>query len=143
MEAVNKDYKYLRKEDRFYALLSKHMNYMDEDTVRKLYSGLVRLIGTELKEYGYVQLPYIGEFYLYMDDQPATFSQFKKSPLTGLMVKMPTTHTILTTLKFKINSLMSKHIKGAVKITPPKIIKDLGILKGNGNKFIYTDPTVG
>ena len=51
-------------EERFFRLLSENNNYVDPQTVREFYKGLVTLIKKELHENGGVRLPDIGDMAL-------------------------------------------------------------------------------
>jgi len=52
------------KEDRFFMLLSQHCNYVDPETVRNFYMGLVRHCTKELRKNGVVRLPHMGDLAL-------------------------------------------------------------------------------
>jgi nucleoid DNA-binding protein len=51
-------------EARFFRLLSEQNNYVNQDTVKVFYKGLVRLLTAELKENGIVRLPHLGDIAL-------------------------------------------------------------------------------
>lgn len=52
------------KEDRFYKLVSSKANYVNEDTIKIFYMALVKTITNELREYGVVRLPHLGDIAL-------------------------------------------------------------------------------
>lgn len=54
----------LLKEDRFYQLLSEKCNYLDKDTARAFYMGLVKTISQELRTNGVIRLPHLGDMAL-------------------------------------------------------------------------------
>lgn len=49
---------------RFYGLLSQKCNYMDEESVKTVYLGLVKLISEQLRENDVIRLPHLGDFAL-------------------------------------------------------------------------------
>jgi nucleoid DNA-binding protein len=51
-------------EARFFRMLSEQNNYVDKETVRDFYMGLVRLITKELRDNGVARLPHLGDFAL-------------------------------------------------------------------------------
>ena len=51
-------------EDKFYATLSEQCNYIDVETAKKFYMGLVRAVTKILKNEGVVRLPLIGDICL-------------------------------------------------------------------------------
>jgi nucleoid DNA-binding protein len=61
--------KHLRRKElldskRFYRLLSEHSNYIDQESVARVYLGLVMLIDQELRKNKFVRLPILGDFAL-------------------------------------------------------------------------------
>lgn len=50
--------------DRFYRLLSEQCDYIDPESAKSFYIGLVRLLTKELRENGVVRMPYIGDIAL-------------------------------------------------------------------------------
>ena len=51
-------------EDRFFRLLSEQNNYVDPQTVKDFYMGLVRTVTQELRQNGVARLPHLGDFAL-------------------------------------------------------------------------------
>jgi len=49
---------------RFYRLLGEQFNFIDPDTALLFYTGLVALIGEELRKNKIVRLPHLGDFAL-------------------------------------------------------------------------------
>lgn len=49
---------------KFFPELSSNCNYMGEEALRKVYFGLIKMIGKELGKYGKVELPELGTFVL-------------------------------------------------------------------------------
>ena len=61
--------KYLKRpellnEKRFYRLLSEQSNYIDPELALIFYTGLVLLVGDELRKNSFVRLPHLGDFAL-------------------------------------------------------------------------------
>ena len=61
--------KYLKKKEllnrkRFFRLLSEQTNFIDPDMSMLFYTGLVALIGEELRKNKFVRLPHLGDFAL-------------------------------------------------------------------------------
>ena len=54
----------LLNEKRFYRLLSEQSNYIDHDLAMIFYTGLVMLVGNELRKNSFVRLPHLGDFAL-------------------------------------------------------------------------------
>jgi len=66
-------------EDRFFRLLSEQNNYVDTQTVKDFYMGLVRLITKELRENGVSRLPHLGDFALVkVKDKVGWAGQFRR-----------------------------------------------------------------
>lgn len=51
-------------EDRFFRMLSEQNNYVDHQTIKDFYMGLVRLATKELRENGVCRFPHLGDFAL-------------------------------------------------------------------------------
>lgn len=66
----------LLNDDDFYKKLAANCNYVDEQTVRNFYLGLVKTITKELRDHDVVRLPHLGDF--------ALVSQKPRSLLTGM-----------------------------------------------------------
>lgn len=61
--------KHLKKKEllgneRFYRLLSEQSNYIDPESVVRIYLGLVMVISEELRKHKFVRLPILGDFAL-------------------------------------------------------------------------------
>ena len=70
-------------EERFFRLLSEQNNYVDKETVKDFYMGLVRLITQELRTHGFIRLPHLGDFaMLKAKDRVAWAGQYQRL-LTG------------------------------------------------------------
>jgi nucleoid DNA-binding protein len=66
-------------EDTFFRLLSEQNNYVDSDSIKDFYMGLVRLITNELRKNGVATLPHLGVFALVKQkDRVGLAGQFKK-----------------------------------------------------------------
>jgi len=52
------------EDKRFFKLISEQNNYVDEDTIRNYYMGMVKVVTAELRENGIVRLPFLGDFAL-------------------------------------------------------------------------------
>ena len=59
----------LAGEERFFRLLSEHNNYVDPETVKIFYKGLVDLIKQELRENRGIRLPGLADIVL-VDEKP-------------------------------------------------------------------------
>jgi nucleoid DNA-binding protein len=53
------------KLDKFFSGLSAQSNYIPEDVVKEVYYGLIRLIGSTIKEKGKIDCPDLGTFVLH------------------------------------------------------------------------------
>ena len=53
------------KKDDIFDEISSYCNYIDRDTVKSVYYGLIRAISKRLRENGKVVMPDWGEFYLH------------------------------------------------------------------------------
>lgn len=65
----------LLNEDDFYRRLQENCNFVDEDTVRRFYLGLVKTVTQELVKTNVSRLPHLGDF--------ALVPQKSKSMLVG------------------------------------------------------------
>lgn len=54
----------LLNEDDFFIKLQANCNFVDEETVRRFYMGMVKTITKELRDNGVVRLPHLGDFAL-------------------------------------------------------------------------------
>ncbi|MCR4260815.1 MAG: HU family DNA-binding protein [Candidatus Colwellbacteria bacterium] len=101
----------LLDEKRFFRLLSENNNYVDPQTIRHFYRGLVTLIKKELYENGGVRLPEIGDMALVK----------KKAHLgwAGSVRKiMPESKTLI----FYPKEALRKHFKSSDVTVVPKYI---------------------
>ena len=53
------------KLDKFFPDLSSQSNYLPEDTIKEVYYGLIKLIGSKLLKDGKLMCPDLGEFVLH------------------------------------------------------------------------------
>lgn len=57
-------YQPVLKADRFYQALANNCNYIDKETAKSFYMGLVKLITDDIKTMGIARLPHIGDLAL-------------------------------------------------------------------------------
>lgn len=67
-------------EDRFFQLLSEQYNYIDKNTAKMFYMGLVKVVVRELRTNGVCRLPHLGDM--------ALVKQKPKSVLAGNVRKV-------------------------------------------------------
>lgn len=70
-------------EDRFFRLLSEENNYVDHDTAKDFYLGLVRTITKELRTNGVIRLPHLGDIALVKQKDSIGWSGKVHAILTG------------------------------------------------------------
>ncbi len=51
-------------EDRFYSRLAENCGYIDKETAKRFYLGMVKQVTQELREHGVARLPHLGDFAL-------------------------------------------------------------------------------
>lgn len=75
-------------EDRFYNLLSAENNYVDIETIKDFYMGLVRLLTSELRKNGVVRLPHLGDMALVKSKDKLGWSgKYQKMQIGKYMLK--------------------------------------------------------
>jgi hypothetical protein len=75
-------------EERFFRLLSAHNNYVDPETVKVFYNGLVDLIKQELRENGGIRLPELMDIALVNEKPHLNLVRAGKIPPMMTMTKI-------------------------------------------------------
>lgn len=94
------------KQDEFFKKVSEYCNYLDEETIERVYRGLIKATMQELRRTGMVRFPDFGDFTLVMYPERKSYDV-----TSGGLITIPPRRSVKYHVDYKVKAYL-REIEG-------------------------------